>query len=308
VERGAGSYVSLAMIPARVHRFRDPTAVVLGLEELGQRGLTPRGLLFIALDPRGETHIAVPDDAAVVTRIRVGDKLTLKPPWEGRYFHFDAIHRLPGGTVLWNGDRRLADAGSAGAVACAVAVWLKGLSARSVFLGCTPHQAGSWWTTGERAPVIDLHATGFDSAVVTASGLLARRAGEPSLYFLPLSAVRRGELRTGWTEVYRSDLGNIVLLERRILNYSLVLTCERGLVEVDVSTLPDPVRETARVETTNGIAVVGRFDGGAFVVTRGTIEPWGITDPLPAVLVGSANQSLAELGDTLPFQKLGENG
>ena len=115
------------MIPARVHHFRDPTAVVLGLKELGQRGLTPRGVLFIALDPRGETHIAVPDDSTRSRRIRVGDKLTLKPPWEGRYFHFDAIHRLPGDTVLWNGDRRLGDTGSATEVACAVAVWLKGL-------------------------------------------------------------------------------------------------------------------------------------------------------------------------------------
>ena len=28
-------------------------------------------------------------------------------PIEGRFFHFDAIHRLPGDFVLWNGDRRL---------------------------------------------------------------------------------------------------------------------------------------------------------------------------------------------------------
>ena len=41
--------------------------------------------------------------------IKVGDKLSLVPPWEGRYFHFDAIHRLPGNTVLWNGDRRLGE-------------------------------------------------------------------------------------------------------------------------------------------------------------------------------------------------------
>jgi hypothetical protein len=27
--------------------------------------------------------------------------MTLKPPWDGRYYHFDAIYRLPGDTVLW---------------------------------------------------------------------------------------------------------------------------------------------------------------------------------------------------------------
>jgi hypothetical protein len=283
------------MIPARVHRFRDPTAVVLGLEELGSRGLTPRGVLFIAIDPRGETHIAVPDDTSTVTRIRVGDKLTLKPPWEGRYYHFDAIFRLPGGTVLWNGDRRLADTGSAAAVACAVAVWLKGLSARSVFLGCTPHQAGSWWTPSERASSVDLHATGFDNTVVTEAGLLARRTGEPGLYFLTLSALRKGDLRVGWTETYRSDLGNILMLERRVLGGRLVLTCEHGLVELDVSGLPDEVTEVARVQVGSGLAVVGRIDGGAFAVTRGRVEPWGLADVMPALLVGASNHGLRDL-------------
>jgi hypothetical protein len=283
------------MIPARVHRFRDPTAVVLGLEELGSRGLTPRGVLFIAIDPRGETHIAVPDDASTVTRIRVGDKLTLKPPWEGRYYHFDAIFRLPGGTVLWNGDRRLADTGSAAAVACAVALWLKGLSARSVFLGCTPHQAGSWWTANERASSVDLHATGLDNTVVTESGLLARRTGEPGLYFLPLSALRKGDLRVGWTETYRSDLGNVLMLERRVLGGSLVLTCEQGLVELDVSSLPDKVTEVARVQVGPGLAVVGRIDGGAFAVTRGRVEPWGLADVMPALLVGASRSGLRDL-------------
>jgi hypothetical protein len=283
------------MIPARVHRFRDPTAVVIGLEELGMRGLTPRGILFIALDPRGETHIAVPDDASVVTRLRVGDKLTLKPPWEGRYFHFDAIHRLPGGTVLWNGDRRLNEAGCAAAVACAVAVWLKVLGARNVFLGCTPHQPGSWWTASERGTAIDLHASGFDNTVVTATGLLARRQGEPSLYYLPLTEVRRGDLRTGWIQVYRSTFGNILMLERRILKDSLVLTCEEGLIEIDISGAPDNVTERARVQPGPGVGIVGRIDGGAFAVTRGRVEPWGLADVTPALLVGAPNQTLQEV-------------
>jgi hypothetical protein len=283
------------MIPSRVYHYRDPAAVVLGLGELRERGLTPRGLLFIALDPRGETYIAVPDDFSTVTDIRVGDKMTLKPPWEGRYYHFDAIYRLPGDTVLWNGDRRLADAGSASEVACAVAHWLKGMSARNVFLGCAAHQPGSWWTRDERSVVIDLHATGLDSTVVTATGLLARRMGEPSLYALPLSALRRGDLRGGWTEVYRSRLGNILMVERRVTNYSLVLSCEQGLLEIDVSGLPDEVREMAHVEVEPGLGVVGRIDGGAFAVARGRVESWGLADLSPAELIGAPNSSLADL-------------
>jgi hypothetical protein len=283
------------MIPARVHRYRDPTAVVMGLEELGLRGLTPRGVLFIALDPRGETHIAVPDDATSVTRIRVGDKLTLKPPWEGRYFHFDSIHRLPGGSILWNGDRRLTETGCAAAVACAVGVWLKGLSAPNVFLGCTPHQSGSWWTPSERAHTIDLHASGFDSAVLVATGVLARRAGEPNLYYLPRASIQRGDLRSGWTPIYRSQHGNVLMVERRVVNDSLVLTCERGLVELDVANLPDRARELAVVRVDPGLGVVGRTDAGAFAVTRGRVEPWGLADVMPAVLVAAPNQQLSAL-------------
>jgi len=283
------------MIPARVYHYRDPAAVVLGLSELRNRGLTQRGLLFIALDPRGETYLAVPDQMGSVTDIRVGDKLALKPPWEGRYFHFDAIHRLPGDTVLWNGDRRLTDTGSAPEVACAVAHWLKGMSARNVFLGCAPHQPGSWWTRDERSTVTDLASIGFDSTLVTVSGLLARRMGEPSLFHLPLSAVRNGDLRQGWTEVYRSSLGNILMVERRVLNYTVVLTCERGLVEIDVSGLPDEVRESEVALVDPGLGVLGRIDGGAFAVTQGTVEPWGLADVSPALLVGSPNQTLADL-------------
>jgi hypothetical protein len=283
------------MIPARVYHYRDPAAVVIGLNELLGRGLTPRGILFIALDPRGDTHIAVPDDFDSVTRIRVGDKLTLKPPWEGRYFHFDAIHRLPGDTVLWNGDRRLGDTGSASEVACAVAMWLKGVSARNVLLGSTTHQPGAWWTQNERSPVVDLHASGLVDCLVTASGLLARRMGEPTLWFLSMAALRAGDVRDGWQNVYTSPLGKILRLEGRVLNYSLVVSCEKGLVELDLSGLPEDVRETGRVAIQAGLAVVGRIDGGAFAVTRGKVEEWGLAEVGPALLVGTPNQSLADL-------------
>jgi len=283
------------VIPTRVFHFRDPTGVILGLRELRNSGLTPRGILFIALDPRGETHIAIPEDGDAVANVRVGDKMQLEAPWQGRYFHFDAIHRLPGDTVLWNGDRRLDDTGSASEVATAVAHWLKGSSARNVFLGCTPHQPGAWWTINERSPVVELHTIGLCDTVVTVSGLLARRIGEPHLYHLGFAELARNGAATGWTRVFTSVLGNVLLVERRVLNYRLVLTCERGLVEIDVSGLPERVVETAHVQAEPGLAVVGRIDGGAFAVTRGVPQPWGIDDVGPATLIGSPNQSILDL-------------
>jgi hypothetical protein len=288
------------MFATRVYHYRDPAAVILGLKELRKQGLTPRGLLFIALDPRGETSIAVPEDLDAVANIRVGDKLSLVPPWEGRYFHFDAVHRLPGDSVLWNGDRRLADTGSAPEVACAVSEWLKGSSAKNVFLGCAPHVPGSWWTIDHRSSVVDLHAMGFLDCVVTATGILARKIDDRRLFHLEFQQLREiGSPTEGWTEVFASEMGNILLIERRVLQYRLVLTCEQGLIEIDVSHLPDLVIETARVPMRSGFGVVGRIDGGAFAVTAGTIEPWGLTNMSPAMLVGSPTESLLDLPRTL---------
>jgi len=288
------------LIPSRVYHYRDPAAVILGLKELRKKGLTPRGLLFVALDPRGETYIAVPEDLDAVANVRVGDKMSLEPPWQGRYFHLDAIHRLPGDTVLWNGDRRLSDTGSAPEVACAIAEWLKGSSAKNVFLGCTPHQPGSWWTTDHRSPVIDLHARGLVDTVVTTSGLLARRMNEPTLFHIDFATLAaQGGPKDGWHDVFTSRMGNILLVERRVLGYRLVLTCEQGLVEIDVSHLPDLVIETARVPMKSGFGVVGRIDGGAFAVTAGTVEPWGLSDVSPAMLVGSPNETILDLPRTL---------
>jgi hypothetical protein len=296
------------MVPSRVYHYRDPAAVILGLKELRKKGLTPRGLLFVALDPRGETYIAVPEDLDAVANIRVGDKLTLEAPWKGRYFHLDSVFRLPGDTVLWNGDRRLSDTGSAPEVACAISEWLKGSSAKNVFLGCTPHQPGSWWTVDHRSLVIDLHARGIVDCVVTTSGILARRIDEPVLYHIDFATLaRQGGPRDGWQEVFRSEMGNILLVERRVLNYRLVLTCERGLVEVDVSHLPELVVETARVPMASGFGVVGRIDGGAFAVTAGRVEPWGLSEVSPAMLVGSPNSSLSDLPRTLRDMSLDDD-
>ncbi len=286
------------MTATRVFRYRDPAAATIGLGELRRQGLTPRGLLFIALDPRGETHVAIPDDLDEVTRVKVGDKLALECPWEGRYFHFDAIHRLPPGGVLWNGDRRLAQTGSASEVACGLAEWIKGSGAKNVFLGCTPHQPGSWWAPDDRAPALALHDRGFVDVVTTAIGILARRIGEPQLYFLPFAHFTDDAPLSGWQPIYASPLGNILMLERRVLADRLVLTCERGLVEVDLSQLP-AVRESAQVAMGGGFGVVGRIDGGAFAVTVGKVEPWGLADVRPALLVGATGDTLLSLARSL---------
>jgi hypothetical protein len=288
------------MFATRVYHYRDPAAVILGLKELRKQGLTPRGLLFVALDPRGETYLAVPEDIDAVTTIKVGDKLSLVPPFEGRYFHFDAVHRLPGDSVLWNGDRRLADTGSAPEVACAISEWLKTASAKNVFLGCTPHVPGSWWTVDHLSVVTELHAMGFLDCVITNTGVLARKIDDRRLYHLDYQTLaEHGTPTEGWQDVFASEMGNVLLVERRVLQYRLVLTCERGLVEIDVSHLPDLVIETARVPMRSGFGVVGRIDRGAFAVTVGTIEPWGLTNMSPAMLVGSPTESLLDLPKTL---------
>ena len=290
------------MFATKTYHYRDPAAVILGLKELRKQGLTPRGLLFVALDPRGETSIAVPEDLDAVASIRVGDKLSLVSPFIGRYFHFDAVHRLPGSSlgVLWNGDRRLGDTGSAPEVACAISEWLKGSSAKNVFLGCNAHVPGSWWTVDHLSAVTELHAMGFLDCVVTASGILARKIDSAKLYHLEFQALaQHGSPTDGWQDVFTCDMGNILLVERRVLQYRLVITCERGLMEVDVSHLPDLVIETARVPMRSGFGVVGRIDNGAFAVTSGTVEPWGLTNMSPAMLVGSPTERLLDLPKTL---------
>jgi hypothetical protein len=289
-------------LPARVYHFSDPMAVSLGLAALRDRGLTTRGVLFIALDSRGEAHLAVPESLANVARIKVGDKLSLEPPFHGapgeRYYHFDAIHRLPGHSVLWNGDRRLAQPGSACETAFAVSEWLKGSGARNMFLGCTPHQPGSWWAPSSIAPAVALHDRGLVDVVTTQTGLLARRQGEPVLYYLSYPKLALLGPLEGWVPVFESPLGNLLLLERRVLADRLVLTCQRGLCEVQVAELPT-VRATAFVELASGFGVVGRVDGGAFAVTCGTIEDWGLVNVAPALLVGAQGDTLLDLARSL---------
>jgi hypothetical protein len=285
-------------IATRTYAYSDPMAASLGLAQLRLTGLTTRGVLFLALDPRGAVQLAVPEQMSEVTRIKVGDKLALESPFAGRAFHFDSVHRLSGHGVLWNGDRRLAQPGSAAELAVAVAEWLRGGGARDMFLGCTPHHPGSWWTLSATSRPVALHDRGFVDVVTTRSGLVARRQGEPILYHLPFAKLALLGPLEGWTPVFESPLGNVLLLERRVLGDRLVATCARGLVEVDLGGLPE-VRTTAIVELRSGFGVVGRVEGGAFAVTCGTISDWGLIDVAPALLCGARGDSLRDLARSL---------
>ncbi len=230
----------------------------------------------------------------------MGEKLALVWPLDGRFFHFDAIHRLPGDFVLWNGDRRLKDPGDATEVARLVASFVKGGSARNVLFGCTPHQSGSWLAEAGRT-VVPLHEQGYVEVVPVASGLFARRVMDHRLFYLPFALLAATGRLEGWGPVFESPLGNILLLERRVMNDRLVLSCERGLVEVDVAQVPRVV-ERARATTNGSIAVVGRIDGGAFAVTSGKPQPWGLDEMRPALLVGSPGDTLLNLGQALARQ------
>ena len=283
-----------------VERFAEPASFVRGLSRLRQGGLTPRGLLFIALSPDGAVHVGTPADSDKVTSIKIGEKLALVWPEEGRFFHFDAVHRLPGNFTLYNGDRRLKDPGSALEVAQVVAGFLKGSSAKNVLFGCTAHQPGSWLSIGRQT--VPLHELGFVEVVPVPQGLIARRQVDAQLYFLPahklVAGGRLGASAEDWQPVFSASLGNVLLMERRVMGDRLVLSCEEGMVEVNVADVPN-VFETLAVRTNGTMAVVGRIDGGAFAVTSGTKQEWGLSDLRPALLIGGAGDNLIDLGRAL---------
>ena len=279
-----------------VEKFTGPSSLLTGLKRLRTSGVTPRGLLFVALSPDGAIHVATPSDPDEVTRIRVGEKLALVWPEEGRYFHFDSVHRLPGNFIVWNGDRRLKDPGDAPEVASLIASYLKGMSAKNVLFGCTPHQPGSWLAEGKN--VVALHEHGVCEVVPVAQGLFARRVMDHRLFFLPFTLLASTGRVDGWKPVFESQLGNLLMLERRVLGDRLVLSCERGLIEVDVSQVPQVI-ETARATTNGSMAVVGRIDGGSFAVTSGKPQPWGLDETRPALLIGSPGDTLSDLGRAL---------
>src|SRR5262245_14042474 len=160
------------MARMRLEKYAEPTSLLLGLGELRRRGVTPRGLMFLALDPGGAIHVAVPDSVEDVSALKVGDKLGVEWPLPGRYYHFDSVHRLRDRFYLFNGDRRLTQPGNVHDVAGAVADFLKAATAPNVFFGCTPHQPGSWLVGGDDR--VALHQAGYVEVVPVARGLVGR--------------------------------------------------------------------------------------------------------------------------------------
>ncbi len=284
------------MSGVKVERFSEPTVFLHGLKTLRQSGLTPRGMLFLALSSDGAVHLGIPEDPEKITQVKVGEKLALVWPNEGRYFHFDSVHRLPGNFVLWNGDRRLKDPGTANEIVNIVSSFLKGGSARNVLFGCTPHQGGSWLSDGTN--VVALHELGVVDVVPVAQGLFARKVMDRRLFYLPFSSLASTGRVDGFQPVFESPLGNVLVLERRVIGDRLVMSCQGGLIEVDVSDVPR-VSECARATTNGSLAVVGRIDGGAFAVTSGKPQPWGLDELRPALLVGGDGFTLVDLGRAL---------
>jgi hypothetical protein len=284
------------MSGVRVESYREPSTFLQGLKSLRQTGLTPRGLLFCALTHEGAIHLGVPEDPERITSIKIGEKLALVWPKEGRYFHFDSVHRLPGSFVLWNGDRRLKDPGNHTDVAMLLAQFLKGFSAKNVLFGCTPHQPGAWISDGKAT--VALHDQGIMDVVPVAQGLLGRKVMDGGLYYLSFEHLASTGKFDSWSKVFDSPLGNVLVIERRVLLDRLVLSCEQGLVEVDVSRVPQVI-ERNRAPSNGSFAVVGRIDGGAFAVTTGSPQPWGLDSMRPALLVGGEGATLVDLGRAL---------
>ena len=286
------------MIPKRILKFPNVPTLLRGVTDLRRAGITPRGLLFLAVDLAGTTYLGVPENADDVEKIKVGHKLSLAWKEElGQVYYFDSVHRLGDKLVLFNGDRRLGNCASAVEVAVVISMFLKASSAKNVFFGCTPHQPGSWLARGEDDSTA-LHQHGYVEVVPAAQGLIARRTMDEHLFFLPGGEDGTFGFLDSWLEVFASPLGNVLMLERRILGNRLVLTCERGLVEVNVASVP-VVKELRRVELAGGFGIVGRVDHGAFAVTSGKVEPWGLDELKPAVLIGTEGTTLTELAAAL---------
>jgi hypothetical protein len=284
------------MIPIRTLHYTSALAMIQGIKRLFMEGLRTRDVMFLAFDQGGDVHLAIPQDLERMHHLRVGEKMTLSWPFPGRVYHLDAVHPLGGEVVVVNGDRRIGGLSSMVDVAALVSWFVTEAGDESIFFGCTPHQVGSWWIRGEEAE--PLHARGFVEIVKAPQGLLARRIMDAGLWFLPIEAAQAGHLDQ-WQRIYESPLGNVLMLERRLLYDLLVLNCQEGLVEVDLYDLPH-VSESGRISVPGGYAVVGRITSGGFAVTHGSPMDWGFDELRPATLVGSAGCSFMELRKLLP--------
>lgn len=304
----------------RIESYSDTFGLIHGLGALRQKGLTPRSLLFVALNSQGRIYLALPEDLHQLDQstLRVGEKLALRWPDAAdvpqRLFHFDSIHALRDDFIVLNGDRRLAYPGNALDVGAVVGRFIRSTGGTSVFFGCTPHQPGTWLQGGTQ--IVALHDYGVVEVVPVSCGLLARRLHDHRLYLMTYADIARTGHLEGWLPVYSSPLGNILLVERRVVDHRLVLSCERGLVEVDVRDLPR-VTERAQLPTpprmsSPGLgsdddfdlmeeeqvmspAVLGRLGNEAFVLTRGRAQTWGLRDITPAELWGAPTGEIADI-------------
>lgn len=293
----------------RIESYSDQFGLIRGLATLRQQGLSPRGLLFLALNGQGRIYLAVASDLHQLDQssLRVGEKLALRWPESDdvpqRLYHFDSIHALRDDFYVLNGDRRLSHPGNATEVGGVVARFIRSAGVTSVFFGCTPHQPATWLQGGKQ--VVALHDYGVVEAVPVPIGLIARRLHDHRLYLLTFADIARTGHLEGWLPVYSSPLGNILMVERRVVQDRLVLSCERGLVEVELRDLPrvheraqlpflpsrlpadgdgfDSLDEGADDEPTSP-AILGRLGSEAFVITRGRPQPWGLLDIAPAEL------------------------
>lgn len=305
----------------QIESFSEHVALLRALGTLKQRGLSPRGILFLALSTAGRIYLALPSVPEQLTseNLRVGEKMALRWPDKqddgvpDRLFHFDSIHALRDDFYIFNGDRRLKDPGNAMDVGAVLARFIRSCGVSSVFFGCTPHQPGSWLWGGQQQ--VALHDYGIVEVLPVAQGLLARKMHDDRLYLLTFADVARTGHLEGWLPVFQASLGNILLVERRVVDGRLVLSCERGLVEVDVSNLPK-VTERARLpfvlphvdeEEADHVdddwaappavcpAVLGRLGHEAFVLTRGVPKPWGLCDLSPAQLFATRTGELHDI-------------
>ena len=304
-----------------IESYSEHVALLRSLGTLKQRGLSPRGVLFLALSSQGRIYLALPSHPEQLTSesLRVGEKMALRWPDSGgdgvpeRLYHFDSIHALRDDFYIFNGDRRLKDPGNAMEVGTVMARFIRSCGSSSVFFGCTPHQPGSWLIGGPQT--VALHDFGIVEVVPVPGGLIARKMHDDRLYLLTFSDISRTGHLEGWLPVFQSPLGNILLVERRVVDSRLSLSCERGLVEVDVSDLPN-VRERSRLpfalpaydedaiesldddlveQLTVCPAVLGRLSGEAFVLTRDVPQPWGLRDLSPAELWTAPSGELREI-------------
>ncbi len=286
------------MVPTRTLHFTSGLAFTGGMKKLLRQGLSPEEMLFLAFDRKGDVRLQISRFPDHTVKLRPGHKLALKRPFEQDMFYLDAAHPLNRMVVVINGDRRIGRLPSLVDVGVWMSWFVEKSGTRSVFFGCAPHMPGSWWIHGPDERVVPLHTSGFvDIVVAPDRGLLARRSFEPHLYYLPMADAVAGRLDR-WEKIYSSPLGNLLLLERRMVDDRLLLNCRDGLVEVGWEA-EGKVVEHGIKRAQCGCAVVGRVAEGTFAVSKGRPVDWGFDALSPATLVGVKECSFDRLTEAL---------